>query len=48
MFERKNLHSKHENFSEWDDYIEWKTYMNVFRDLSKKIKDIRRGNFKVA
>lgn len=48
LFEKKNQHSKRESFSHWDDYMEWKAYSNVFHDLSEKIKDIRRGNFKVA
>lgn len=48
LFEKKNLQSKRENFSHWDDYMEWKAYTNVWNDLSEKIKDIRRGNFKVA
>jgi len=42
------MHGKRENFSRWDDYMEWKAYSNVFHDLSEKIKDTRRGNFKVA
>jgi len=48
IFEKKNLRRKRENFSTWDDYIEWKAYTNVFDNLSEKIKDIKRGNFKVA
>ena len=48
FFEKKNMHGKNEKFSQWDDYMEWKAYTHVFDDLSEKIKDIRRGNFKVA
>jgi len=48
LFEKKNMQGKRENFSHWDDYMEWKAYSNVFHDLSEKIKDIRRGHFKVA
>ena len=47
-FEKKIKKSKKENFSEWDDYMEWKSYENVLSDLSKKIKYIKGGNFKVT
>ena len=47
-FEKKLKKNKKESFSEWDDYLEWKSYENVLSDLSKKIKDIKGGNFKVA
>ena len=36
IFEKKNTTGKKENFSDWDDYIEWKSYTNVLNDLSEK------------
>ncbi|MBI2270962.1 MAG: hypothetical protein HYU69_11515 [Bacteroidetes bacterium] len=48
IFEKKVKKSSKEDFEYWDDYIEWKAYVNVFNELSDKIKDIERGNFRVA
>lgn len=48
LFEKKIKKSSKENFEYWDDYMEWKAYMNVFNELNNKIKDIERGNFRVA
>jgi len=39
-FERK-LKEKEEKFEEWDDYIEWKAYIESLRDLERKLKEIR-------
>jgi hypothetical protein len=47
-FEKKIKRSKKEVFEEWDDYIDWKGFTRVLENLDKKIKDIKRGNFKVA
>ena len=37
-----------EDFGRWDDYIEWKAYINMAKDLAFKIEEVRRGNFKIA
>lgn len=37
-----------EDFSQWDDYIEWKAYIKAAKDLAFKIDEVRHGNFKVA
>ncbi len=37
-----------EDFSRWDDYIEWKAYMKINNELQFKIDEVRRGNFEVA
>jgi len=29
-----------ENFEKWDDYIEWKAYIESMKDLESKMKDI--------
>jgi len=39
-FERK-LKEKEEKFEEWDDYIEWKAYVESLRDLERKLKEIK-------
>ncbi|RLI78627.1 hypothetical protein DRP07_10895 [Archaeoglobales archaeon] len=39
-FERK-LKEKEEKFEEWDDYIEWKAYIESLRDLERKLKEIK-------
>ena len=39
-FERK-LKEKEEKFEEWDDYIEWKAYIEGLRDLERKLKEIK-------
>lgn len=38
----------HEDFSQWDDYIEWKAQMKMFIDLSVKIEEVRLGHFEIA
>lgn len=37
-----------EDFEQWDDYVEWKAYRKVRRDLEQKIDALRRGDFEVA
>jgi len=39
-FERK-LKEKEEKFEEWDDYIEWKAYIESLKDLERKLKEIK-------
>ena len=46
-FEKK-LQKKKENFSDWDNYIEWKGYQEALIDIEKKIKDLKNGDFKVT
>ena len=29
-----------ENFEKWEDYIEWKAYIETFKDLTAKLKEI--------
>ncbi|MBT7094111.1 MAG: hypothetical protein HN936_12750 [Bacteroidetes bacterium] len=43
-----NIASGKEDFSIWDDYIEWKAYIKTGEELSSKIDEVRHGNFKVA
>lgn len=38
-FEKMILAAK-EKFEEWDDYIEWKAYMEAYKDRSKKLKEL--------
>ncbi|MDF1550316.1 MAG: hypothetical protein P1P88_21000 [Bacteroidales bacterium] len=47
-FEEQINKSSSENFSNWDDYIDWKAYHNLYLNVSKMIEDVRLGNFKVA
>ncbi|KPA15290.1 hypothetical protein MHK_004514 [Candidatus Magnetomorum sp. HK-1] len=47
-FEKQVKLSEQENFTLWDDYIEWKAYMKVANELSVNIKKVKHGNFKVA
>ena len=37
-----------EDFSQWDDYIEWKAYIKMTEDLAHKIDEVRHGNFEVS
>ena len=37
-----------EDFTQWDDYIEWKAYRKTAKDLAFKIDEVRHGNFKIA
>jgi len=37
-----------ENFSQWDDYIEWKAYVKTADELSKLTRSVRHGNFEIA
>ena len=46
-FEKKIKQQK-EDFEKYDDYIEWKAYLNQLHDLRQKIKDIKSGNYQVS
>lgn len=37
---RKKMGEKEENFEEWDDFIEWKTYYELLDDLEKKLVEL--------
>ena len=38
-FERE-IKEEEENFEKWDDYIEWKAYVESLRDLESKLRKI--------
>ena len=38
-FER-SLKEKEESFEEWDDYIEWRAYVENLRDLERRLREI--------
>jgi len=38
-FER-SLKEKEESFEEWDDYIEWRAYVESLRDLERRLREI--------
>lgn len=44
----QTVQQEEEDFEQWDDYVEWKAYRNVRRDLEQKIDALRRGDFEVA
>lgn len=44
----KIMNHEAEDFEKYDDYIEWKAYLNQRQDLRQKIKDIKNGNYQVA
>jgi hypothetical protein len=39
-FDKKIKKTKHEDFEKWDDYIEWKSYVESLQDLDQKIREI--------
>jgi hypothetical protein len=41
-FERR-LKSSEESFEEWDDYIEWRAYMNKLKELESRLKEIENA-----
>ena len=41
-FEKKMGKNK-ENFGEWDDYIEWKAYLDTLEDLQRKQREIENA-----
>lgn len=42
----KMMKEEEEDFEKYDDYIEWKAYLNQLKDLRQKIKDIKRENYR--
>ncbi|MBF0103223.1 MAG: hypothetical protein HQK77_20170 [Desulfobacterales bacterium] len=47
-FETESLTSLKEDFDLWDDFIEWKAYVKMSKELSFKIDEVRHGNFEIA
>ncbi len=41
-FEKK-LKESGENFEKWDDFIEWKAYVESARDLQRKMREIEHA-----
>jgi accessory colonization factor AcfC len=39
----KRVQQEAENFTQWDDYIEWKAYQKSFEGLKKKIGEIEHA-----
>ncbi len=35
----ERIKSKSEEFTDWDDYIEWKAYQNKIEELQNRIKE---------
>lgn len=46
-FERV-VRQQEEDFQRWDDYVEWKAYRRLQRELQEKIAALDRGDFEVA
>ncbi len=44
----ESLKNQKEDFSKWDDYLEWKAFRRVYDELKKNKKSFNDGNFKVA
>jgi len=42
------IEREEENFEHFDDYMEWKAYIQLFGDIKQKIEDIKNGNFQLA
>ncbi len=48
-FEKKISEKNKEKFEEWDDYIEWKAYVESLKDLEGKLKEVENvGNIRIA
>lgn len=47
-FSREVLAAPDEDFTRWDDYIEWKACVKTAEDLALKIEEVKHGNFEVA
>lgn len=46
VFEQ-TVKNQEENYQQWDDYIEWKAYIRMFEDISRKMSDITNADFEV-
>ena len=40
-FKQRVEHAAQEDFSQWDDYIEWKAQMKMFSEISVKLEEVR-------
>ncbi len=48
-FEKKILNKNKEKFEEWDDYIEWKAYVESLRELERKLREVENAeNIRIA
>lgn len=49
IFEDKVKKEKKEEFEKWDDYIEWKAYVDTLKDLERKLRDVDNAkNLRIA
>ena len=46
-FEQTTLGGE-EDFTRWDDYLEWKAYRQVQEEIQQKLEALNRGHFEVA
>ena len=46
-FERATLQGN-EDFAQWDDYVEWKAYRTLQRELENKVNALKHGDFEIA
>ncbi len=44
----KSMKKNEEDFEQFDDYIEWKSYQKVYHETFQKIEDLKSGNFQVT
>ena len=47
-FEQQIKTASKENFSQWDDYMEWKASIKMVEEIVTKINEVQHGNFEVA
>ena len=47
-FEKQVKSSDKEDFTKWDDYMEWKAYEKILTKFSKEKKDLEVGNYQVS
>ncbi|NVM55439.1 MAG: hypothetical protein HWN66_17160 [Candidatus Helarchaeota archaeon] len=40
---KQSMSDRHENFEEWDDYIEWKAAVEAYNDLKNKLAEIENA-----
>ena len=40
-FEVRVKKSSKEDFEKWDDYIEWKAYINSLKEIELKLKELK-------
>lgn len=37
-----------EDFAQWDDYMEWQAYLNMFADIQQDLTELRHGHFEIT